>query len=182
MTQTYLVRHAHSLWSPDETRSLSDKGRAQADRIAGRLATVAPVSIYSSPYARARQTVEPLALRLGLPITEIRDLRERALSTGPLEDFEAALRETWHNFQLAYPGGESSEDAQRRAVAIYEALRVHHGEETIVISTHGNLLSLLLNHYDSSLGFDFWRSLSIPDVYTLRLQSGDGVAIERWWN
>jgi 2,3-bisphosphoglycerate-dependent phosphoglycerate mutase len=151
-------------------------------RIADRLATVAPVAIYSSPYARARQTVEPLALRLELKITEIPDLRERALSSGPLEDFESALHATWDDFSLIHPGGESSSDAQKRAVAVIDTLLARHGDGHIVVSTHGNLLSLLLNHYDPSLEFDFWKSLSMPDVYTLRLQSGGGAAIDRFWD
>ena len=34
-------------------------------------------AVYASPYARARETVEPLTARLGTPLVVIDDLRER---------------------------------------------------------------------------------------------------------
>lgn len=58
-TTLLLVRHAHADWQPDETRPLSEVGRRDAARVAGVLSPLAPTSIYSSPYRRARQTVEP---------------------------------------------------------------------------------------------------------------------------
>ena len=43
-------------------------------------------AIYSSPYPRAVQTVEPLSRRLGFEIGLVDDLRERLLSLGALPD------------------------------------------------------------------------------------------------
>ena len=80
-TTLLLVRHAHADWQPDETRPLSEVGRRDAARVAGVLSPLAPTSIYSSPYRRARQTVGPLADRLGMPIVEMSELRERSLGS-----------------------------------------------------------------------------------------------------
>lgn len=162
-------------------RPLSAKGQADAERVAECLDTAQPVAIYSSPYRRARQTVEPLAARLGVPIHEHTDLRERTLSAGPAGEFEAAVHATWADFDFAHPGGEPNRDAQRRVVAVHTALARRHATQSVVLSTHGNLLALLLNYYDPSVGFDFWRALSTPDIYRLTLSPRREATVERMW-
>jgi phosphohistidine phosphatase SixA len=79
----YLVRHAkagdrHEYEGRDRDRPLTRAGRAQADALA-RLLDGEPVSrLLSSPYARCRQTLEPLAARAHLPIEDCDDLAEGA--------------------------------------------------------------------------------------------------------
>jgi 8-oxo-dGTP diphosphatase len=68
-----LVRHgragSRSDWdAPDDLRPLDDKGRAQAQRLAEVLPLFAPTAILSAERVRCRQTVEPLAEQLGLPV------------------------------------------------------------------------------------------------------------------
>jgi Histidine phosphatase superfamily (branch 1) len=114
--EALLVRHAHAPWSPDESGGLSPEGRLAAERLAGILAAERIDAIYSSPYSRARETVDPLARRLSLAIHEIADLRERHLGGGAFDDFRAAVRATWDDFSFAHPGGETNAAAQRRVV------------------------------------------------------------------
>ena len=61
----YFVRHAHSTYTPDEwTRSLSQKGLTSLSQL--KILKNKPISaIYSSPYQRAVETIEPLALTFG---------------------------------------------------------------------------------------------------------------------
>ena len=40
-----------------------------------------------------------------------------------------------------------------------------HPTEHIVLSTHGNLLALILQTFDPSVDFVFWKSLTMPDIY-----------------
>lgn len=61
----YLVRHAKAgerrVWEgPDVERPLSAKGWKQARSVAERLAEQGASSLYSSPYVRCVQTLEPL--------------------------------------------------------------------------------------------------------------------------
>lgn len=181
MSCIYLVRHAHSPRTPDDTRPLSEAGWADAERVASILAPEQPEAIYSSPYRRARQTVEPLAGLLGLPIQEVTELRERTLSSGPVEDFETAVRDTWNDFSFTHPGGESSTAAQRRVVDILLKLSSSHPVRPIVVATHGNLLALLMNHYNPSVDFDFWKALSLPDIYRFDPSTTAEIKLERVW-
>jgi 8-oxo-dGTP diphosphatase len=64
----HLIRHADAGHAPDETTSLTDAGRAQADRIADHLAGASIARILSSRYQRCIDTITPLATRLGIPI------------------------------------------------------------------------------------------------------------------
>ncbi len=69
----YLVRHAKAgerrVWEgDDEARPLSKLGWKQSEAIAKRLAAKGASSLYSSPYVRCMQTLEPLAERLGVEI------------------------------------------------------------------------------------------------------------------
>jgi 8-oxo-(d)GTP phosphatase len=83
-----LVRHGragdkHDWNGPDELRPLDEKGRAQARRLAGVLPVFAPTAILSAEPVRCRQTVEPLAERLGLPMLPCRELGEEEFAADP---------------------------------------------------------------------------------------------------
>jgi phosphohistidine phosphatase SixA len=75
----YLVRHADAgekwRWSEaDALRPLSPVGWRQAEALVARLHGHPVGRILSSPTARCRQTVEPLARQRGLPLEEVDEL------------------------------------------------------------------------------------------------------------
>jgi len=59
MTIFYLVRHAHSDWSPDENRPLSEQDSRDAIRVVDTLSDYYIDSIYSSPATHVCQTISP---------------------------------------------------------------------------------------------------------------------------
>jgi 8-oxo-dGTP diphosphatase len=72
-----VVRHARAghrrRWDgPDEERPLSGRGRRQTAALVKQLLPFEPKRILSSPYVRCTQSVEPLALKLGLSV-EVHD-------------------------------------------------------------------------------------------------------------
>ncbi len=182
MTVIYFVRHAHADWVPDEQRPLSPQGAGDARQIAALLDTKPITAIYSSPACRAVQTVEPLAARLKLSIRTIYDLRERELSQTPVANFMEAVQHTWNDPTYALPSGESNCVAQQRGVQVVNLLMHHHPHEHIVIATHGNLLALILQHYDPSVNFTFWQSLTMPDVYQLQVDQRTSPVRHRLWS
>ena len=182
MTTFYLVRHAHADWTPDENRPLSAQGSRDAIRVADILSDFHVDTIYSSPATRARQTIAPFAKRIGLKILIEPDLRERKLGEENFEDFFGAVETTWRNPSLAHPGGESSVEAQKRGVAVVKRLQAESPNETVVLSTHGNLMTLILQAFDPTIDFLFWKSLTMPDVYNIMITSSGKVSIQRVWN
>ncbi|MBN2548805.1 MAG: histidine phosphatase family protein [Anaerolineales bacterium] len=186
MTVFYLVHHAHADWTPDEQRPLSKCGQQDAPRVVDILQAYPVGAIYSSPSLRARQTVEPLAEQLSLPVLVEPDLRERELSAEPIEDFFAAVEKTWRDPSFAHPGGESNAAAQERGLGVVRKLLQKYNregliEKQIALSTHGNLLALILQGFDPSIDFGFWKEMSMPDIYKLSLREADPVEIKRLW-
>lgn len=69
----YLIRHAHAGsragWNGDDLdRPLSERGAQQAAGLVAELGDAPIGRIWSSPYRRCIQTVEPLGARLGLEV------------------------------------------------------------------------------------------------------------------
>jgi phosphohistidine phosphatase SixA len=88
----YIVRHgkagSRSSWTqPDDLRPLTKVGRRQAEAIADVLSDNGIQRILSSSYVRCRQTVEPLAERLRLPV----DLSDALEEGAPLFEVLALL-------------------------------------------------------------------------------------------
>ena len=86
----YLVRHAkagsRSEWvGDDQLRPLSNKGVRQSALLADRLAPLATGLLVSSPYRRCMQTLEPLSIRIGTPLTPDQRLAEDSGFEGALE-------------------------------------------------------------------------------------------------
>jgi 8-oxo-dGTP pyrophosphatase MutT (NUDIX family) len=88
MPTVVLVRHGRaglrSEWNgPDDDRPLDRRGRAQASRLAEVLPEFGPSELLSAPPLRCRQTLEPLAERLGLDIRTVPELGEDEFSDDP---------------------------------------------------------------------------------------------------
>jgi len=181
LSALYLVRHAHAEWTPDENRPLSVQGSEDAARVASILSVYPISAIYSSPSHRACQTITPLAKRLGLSILMEPDLEERRLGDGVFEDFFKAVETTWQNPSFAHRGGESSIIAQKRGIAVVQRLLEQHPAEHIVLSTHGNLMALILQTFDPSIDFMFWKSLTMPDIYKLNINQSGKELMQRLW-
>ncbi len=90
MSIVYLVRHAKAgsrgEWEgDDQLRPLSNKGWQQAEAVANKLARRATGKLYSSPYLRCVQTLEPLAQKHHEPVVADDRLAEDAGFEGALE-------------------------------------------------------------------------------------------------
>ena len=152
MSIFYLVRHAHADWTPDEDRPLSARGHADAERVADILQPYPIAAIYSSPFRRARETIVPLATRLGLRVRIAPELRERRLGHRATQGFLERVAATWRDPSFAHPAGESNTAAQRRGLSLVHRLRERRVAEHIVLSTHGNLMALPSQHVRQRAG------------------------------
>jgi 2,3-bisphosphoglycerate-dependent phosphoglycerate mutase len=181
-TTIYLIRHAHAEWRDDDDRSLSEIGRRTAHLVADRLASRPIAALYTSPSARSRETIEPLAERRGLRAEVVADLRERELPVVAPGEFESLVRLAWDLPRESPRGGESNVGAQARGLAVLRAVVARHRGSQVVLATHGNLLTLMLNGLDPRFGYQFWRELSFPDIYQLTFDGEWLRSVERLWD
>ena len=90
MKRLFLVRHAkagdRSAWAGDDRkRPLSKAGETQARSIAKALEGAGVTDLVSSPFARCRQTLKPLAKKLGRTVRDDERLAEGATISDVLE-------------------------------------------------------------------------------------------------
>ncbi|WP_430476759.1 histidine phosphatase family protein [Bacillus cereus] len=180
MTTIYFVRHAHSTYTKEEReRPLSEKGHLDAEDVTRLLEGKHIDIIISSPYKRAIQTVQGIADTYNLSIQVEEDLRERLLSAEPVHNFNDAIQKVWEDWSFAHEGGESNDVAQRRAVICMQNILKKYEGKNIVIGTHGNIMVLLMNYFDSKYDFQFWKTLHMPDVFKLTFHNESLISAER---
>ena len=140
MNNSYiLLRHAHSRFSSDDfNRTLSEKGFSSLDQLEF-LNSFNIDYYFSSPYKRA----------LFIEDTE----------------FEKTIQYLWQNPDKSLIGGESNREALNRILDLFEDLEERYSDKTILLSSHGNLLGILINHFDSSFDYKKWEQMTFPDCF-----------------
>jgi 2,3-bisphosphoglycerate-dependent phosphoglycerate mutase len=172
------VRHCQSTGQEPDA-PLTSLGHQQAEQLAETLQARGIARIVSSPYLRARQSIEPLARRLGLTVHTDERLIERVLSSQSLDDWRVRLRAAWDDHDLVLPGGESSREATRRGMAALSEILADGRRPTVVV-THGNLLALLLHAFDGRPGFATWEQLINPDLFEIVREPSAAQSASRW--
>lgn len=76
----------------DALRPLDKRGRAQAEALVPQLMAFGATDVYAADRVRCRQTVEPLAAELGVPIHDETDLTEEAYAKDPGRARERVLQ------------------------------------------------------------------------------------------
>lgn len=166
----------------ERERGLSEKGTADALRIIEILGNELIDLFISSPYERAIQTISGLAASYKKEITIVKDLREREIGSIPDNGFKAAKKQVYDNFNFVYPGGESSNQAQWRAVVALKVILNEYNGKKIVIGTHGDIMTLMINYFDKDFSYDFWSSSTMPDIYKAEFKGDVLECVTRLWN
>src|ERR1044071_8776484 len=179
MRQIYLIRHAQTRYVPDERdedRPLTPTGREQAAALSHALHALEIEEIHSSPFRRCVDTIAPFAERAGLPVNHVQGLRERHFTHDVVHDWDTLWKRVWSDFDFALPDGESSRQAQERMYdATLEVVKASRAR-TLAISSHGNVIGLLLQRIDPRFAFEHACSIRNPDVLRITF---DGAAL-RW--
>ncbi|WP_084760564.1 histidine phosphatase family protein [Cohnella panacarvi] len=77
--------------------------------------------------------------------------------------------------------GETTRHAQDRAIPRIKQLLAEFAGKKIAIGTHGNIMTIILNYFDGSHGYEFWAQTSKPDIYKLEFDGERFVQVERLW-
>ncbi|PEX84875.1 histidine phosphatase family protein [Bacillus cereus] len=179
MKKIIVIRHC-SATGQERDAELTVAGKNQANKLATFLLEnhLQIDYIISSPFVRAIDSIRPYALQANLSIQEDERLAERVLSDAPMDDWMQKLEYTFTNIDIAYLGGESTKQAMDRALLlIQDVLKLNH--TTTLLVTHGNLLTLILKHFDHTIGFSEWRALTNPDIYEITIDEPS--SIKRLW-
>ncbi len=132
---------------------LSDEGRAQADRVAERLAALPKVdAVYASPLERTRETAAPTGERLGLPVVDHAGLLECDFGEWTGQSLKKLSKlPQWRTVQRApstfrFPGGESFAQMQHRITSALDDIRVGHTGGIVVCFSHADPIKAALSY------------------------------------
>ncbi len=144
-------------------RPLTELGRQQALAIADALSAEPADALYSSPALRCRESLEPLAERLGLPVATLPELGE----------------ENWRNPEGWEQGSHEMAFAAGKAFDGIGKLQALHTDGRIVTCSHGHIIPALVAYLIGVHGLP-----AVPQItqrghwYRLRF-SDERVDIER---
>lgn len=183
-TTIIFVRHAESEFIPgyERERGLVPSGVIEAEKVADQLEAISIDVIISSPYFRTIETLEPIAERIKKKIVNIEDLRERSIGNFNGISFLDAKRYVYSHIEYSFPEGESNMMAQERAIRSLLSILEEHKGKTIIIGTHGDIMTLMINYFDKNIDYDFWEQLSMPDIYELTFEDRKYIGCHRIWN
>jgi len=189
-TEFWVVRHAETEWNAigryqgQTDVALSQTGREQAARLAGRLTGMQFDAVYSSDLARALDTARTVASTLrGAPeVHTDPGLREidvgrlagklRAEIEQEFPDYIAELhRDPWH---ARRPGGESMADLARRAEVTFDRLCDQHCGQRVLVVTHGGVVRVAVSLALGGETQHVWARLSVTNTAITRVALGAG--------
>ena len=153
-----LVRHGETsanldgVWHGSTDTPLTERGRRQAERVAGFLAQRHrdATALYSSPLARARDTAGVISAQLGLPLVIDPGLAEyhlgswEGLSYADLHNKHRLWERIKEDADFAPHGGESPRTVVDRFTGSLRRIAAQHGGERVVVVAHGGALSMVL--------------------------------------
>ena len=186
MTRLYLVRHGtHALVGKVLAGrmpgvSLSAEGLSQAERLAAFFAAEPIAAVLSSPLERCQETADPIAARLGCPVTVEPALTELHCGRWTGQDF-ASLKEdpAWRRWnaergQTAVPEGEAIGAVETRVMGLLERLEAAAGGPTILV-THSDVIKVaVLSLLGASLDLHDRIEIDPASVTTVELWRGGG--------
>lgn len=184
----YIVRHAEApfIFGKEKEREISENGHKKSKEICHLFKSINIDYIVSSSYSRAVQTVQYLADDKGLDIEKFEELRERHIKGLDYKmewsEIEEGIKQSFEDIDFAFEGGETTHEAQERSIPIVlRLLRVYQGK-SLVMGTHGNIMTIILKYFDHKYGYEFWKCTTKPDVYKLTFSNSELIDVERLWN
>jgi probable phosphoglycerate mutase len=195
VTRICFVRHGETNWNIEQRLqgqmdlALNATGEAQAVAVGRRFVGSTATALYSSDLLRARQTAQPIAEALHLPIVLLPALRERHFGrcegmtleeiSHQYDDDARAIQ--CHDPDYASPGGgESRRQHQVRILGCIEHLVREHAGQSIVVVTHGGALDVIYRRA-RQLPLEAPRDYPIPNAGINWIAiDGEQWSIERW--
>jgi probable phosphomutase (TIGR03848 family) len=174
MTTLFLIRHGLTavtgsrLYGRTPGIHLDERGRRQAAALVERFEGIRLSALYSSPLERCVETLQPLAEVRRLEIKTSEALIEMDAGDWTGRTLPSLQRtKLWETVQrnpsrFHFPGGESFVDAEARVLDEVERIVARHPRGRVVVSTHGDLVRLLISHYTGAHLDQFQRVIAGP--------------------
>jgi broad specificity phosphatase PhoE len=170
-----LVRHSIPLVQPSVSSrewQLSPDGQKRCVALAHRLARYAPLHLVASAEAKAIETARLVAEQMGKPFAVAEGLHEHDRSNvGYLgnEEWDSAIRRLFAEPNRLVLGRETATEAHQRFATAIKRVQEESTDGTLVVFSHGTVISLFAAHLMASDAFDLWSRLKMPAFVVIGL-------------
>ncbi|HZD57991.1 MAG TPA: histidine phosphatase family protein [Anaerolineales bacterium] len=158
---------------------LNEKGRAQAQLLAEKLAGAPIKAVYSSPLDRTMETAKPIAKALGLKVIPRPGLLETDIGKWQGKKLKKlGKKKIWQAVQHApslvrFPEGESFSETQQRMCCEIEAICAEHEPQDLIACVgHSDPIKLAVAYY-LGLPLDMFQRLTVAPASITALYLGD---------
>jgi broad specificity phosphatase PhoE len=159
---------------PANTWKLSEEGRLRSQRLAEELESFEPEVLVSSDEPKAKETAEILASHLRLNMQIVPNLHEHDRSDLLYlshEAFHASIRAFFQTPDKLVFGKETANQAYSRFYRAVHSILNENLNKTIVVVTHGTVISLFVSRLTGSSDLELWDKLGLPSFVALDLHS-----------
>lgn len=166
---------------PENPHNLTEKGRQEAQTVAAKLRGKKIDTIFSSDFARTRETAEIIASETGFPKEKIIfDERIREINSGefnlrPIEEYRKHFSSTLEKFSKRPPDGENLLDVKIRVCNFLTDLEKRFKNKTILVVSHEYPIWMM---EAGALGWDSKTSARVKDKYEDYVTTGQFKEIE----
>jgi broad specificity phosphatase PhoE len=187
VTELLLLRHGETDWNRDgrfqghADPPLNAKGREQARTLAAELAGEGIELVYTSDLARARETAEIVAERLGASVVALRELREidvgewQGLTWPEVEERYPDAARNWHERGHGWQSGESYDDLAERVLGTLRRIAGDHPAQRVLIVGHGGTVRVVRAFAEGlSVAESRRRSPALGNCQVFRVVTEDG--------
>lgn len=184
MTTLLLIRHATTAATGTRLGGrtpapLDERGRAQAEAAAQRLADVPLAAVYASPLGRTRETAAFIAAPHRLEVRDVDGLLEVEYGAWTDRALKSVARTKLWPVILArpslvtFPGGEAIRGAQLRAVEAVEEIVARHRRRAVAVVTHADIIKAVVSFYIGQ-PLDLFQRLHVGPASVTILQLAPG--------
>lgn len=159
-TYLFLIRHGENDWVGSNRLAgrtpgvyLNEKGREQAFELAELLQRQPIEAVYSSPLERCMETAQPLADKFDLPVNAEAGVLEVDYGEWRGQSLKDLSKEpAWQMVQhypsaFRFPGGETLQEVQSRAVAAIGRIHQAHPNQVVALFSHGDVIRTTLAYF-----------------------------------
>lgn len=175
----YFLRHS----DPDRTAALephlfplSELGHRQAHELVPVIDSLKLDLIYSSPFTRAKQTIEPFLKQSGMEMIIDERIQGRVLGDATRNDlFNSLFKRSFEDLDFTLEGSESGNDCIRRVQSLIDHVHESHIDKNILFVFHSNPIAFYLSSLDSSVDYEWFRRMPCPVLYEIQVDGFEEV-------
>ena len=174
MKKIVFIRHGKaSMSGQDHERELDEDGIIQANSLKKKLIELGLKNskIYSSPFKRAIQTIEPfMAEKKNTKAIITAELEEIHMPKDERLTKHQIIEKMWENKNFKVVNGSSqSEHVEQIKVELNKILNDFYEKDyNLILVSHGNSIGIILKYFlNQKFTFDDWKNISMPDMYSI---------------